>query len=167
MFRDDLAALDNLTEVGETPPGAQAPPGAGRVGNQTDTSLLQTSIVEQLQRRFEQGQIYTYIGDILLAVNPFTSLGLYGEQEQARYRGRARSDNPPHIFAVADSAYQALVHQTHNQAIVISGESGAGKTESANLLLKQLVYLGKVSAGVTGGGVQRRNQAGMYNRIPL
>lgn len=100
--------------------------------------------MEQLQRRFEQGQIYTYIGDILLAVNPFTSLGLYSEHEQARYRGRARSDNPPHIFAVADAAYQALVHQAHNQAIVISGESGAGKTVSANLLLKQLVYLGKV-----------------------
>ncbi|KAE8752070.1 hypothetical protein FOCC_FOCC001232, partial [Frankliniella occidentalis] len=116
MFRDDLAALDNLTEA---------------------------SIVEQLQRRFEQGQIYTYIGDILLAVNPFASLGLYSEHEQARYRGRARSDNPPHIFAVADAAYQALVHQAHNQAIVISGESGAGKTVSANLLLKQLVYLGK------------------------
>ncbi|XP_034246808.1 myosin-IIIb-like [Thrips palmi] len=116
MFRDDLAALDNLTEA---------------------------SIVEQLQRRFEQGQIYTYIGDILLAVNPFTSLGLYSEHEQARYRGRARSDNQPHIFAVADAAYQALVHQLHNQAIVISGESGAGKTVSANLLLKQLVFLGK------------------------
>ncbi|KAJ1530956.1 hypothetical protein ONE63_005792 [Megalurothrips usitatus] len=116
MFRDDLAALDNLTEA---------------------------SIVEQLQRRFEQGQIYTYIGDILLAVNPFASLGLYSEHEQARYRGRARSDNPPHIFAVADAAYQSLLHQTHNQAIVISGESGAGKTVSANLLLKQLVYLGK------------------------
>ena len=120
---------------------------AGRVGNPTDSVALQASIVEQLQRRFEQGQIYTYIGDILLAVNPFASLGLYGELEQARYRGRARSDNPPHIFAVADSAYQALVHQSHNQAIVISGESGAGKTESANLLLKQLVYLGKVLYG--------------------
>jgi myosin heavy subunit len=65
-------------------------------------------------------------------------------QEQHRYRGQARSDNPPHIFAVADAAYQALLHQCQNQAIVISGESGAGKTESANLLLKQLVFLGKV-----------------------
>lgn len=64
-------------------------------------------------------------------------------QEQRRYKGQARSDNPPHIFAVADAAYQALLHQRQNQAIVISGESGAGKTESANLLLKQLVYLSK------------------------
>jgi myosin-3 len=65
-------------------------------------------------------------------------------QEQRMYHGQARSDNPPHIFAVADAAYQALLHQCQNQAIVISGESGAGKTESANLLLKQLVFLGKV-----------------------
>jgi len=65
-------------------------------------------------------------------------------QEQKRYRGRTRSDNPPHIFAVADAAYQSLLHQGQSQAIVISGESGAGKTESANLLLKQLVFLGKV-----------------------
>ncbi|XP_076293572.1 myosin-IIIb isoform X2 [Lasioglossum baleicum] len=116
MYMDDLAALDMLSEDG---------------------------IVDQLEHRYEQGQIYTYIGDILVAVNPFTNLGLYTGIEQKRYKGQARSDNPPHIFAVADAAYQALLHQRQNQAIVISGESGAGKTESANLLLKQLVYLSK------------------------
>ncbi|XP_017761248.1 PREDICTED: myosin-IIIb-like isoform X2 [Eufriesea mexicana] len=116
MYMDDLAALDMLSEDG---------------------------IVDQLQHRYEQAQIYTYIGDILVAVNPFTNLGLYTGIEQKRYKGQARSDNPPHIFAVADAAYQALLHQRQNQAIVISGESGAGKTESANLLLKQLVYLSK------------------------
>ncbi|PSN47190.1 hypothetical protein C0J52_07874 [Blattella germanica] len=118
MYMDDLAALDILSEAHD-------------------------GIVEQLQRRFDLNQIYTYIGDILVAVNPFTDLGLYTDAEQRRYRGQARSDNPPHIFAVADAAYQALLHQRQNQAIVISGESGAGKTESANLLLKQLVFLGK------------------------
>ncbi|KAK2585257.1 hypothetical protein KPH14_009957 [Odynerus spinipes] len=116
MYMDDLAALDMLSE---------------------------DAIVDQLEHRYEQGQIYTYIGDILVAVNPFTNLGLYTGIEQRRYKGQARSDNPPHIFAVADAAYQALLHQRQNQAIVISGESGAGKTESANLLLKQLVYLSK------------------------
>ncbi|XP_043279614.1 myosin-IIIb-like isoform X2 [Venturia canescens] len=116
MYMDDLAALDLLSE---------------------------DAIVDQLQNRYMQTQIYTYIGDILVSVNPFTNLGLYTGIEQRRYKGQARSDNPPHIFAVADAAYQALLHQRQNQAIVISGESGAGKTESANLLLKQLVYLSK------------------------
>lgn len=66
-------------------------------------------------------------------------------QEQKLYTNKTRLDNPPHIFSIADTVYQALVFQQSNQAIVISGESGAGKTESANLLLKQLVHLGKVS----------------------
>lgn len=66
-------------------------------------------------------------------------------QSQQIYQGRCRSDNPPHIYAVADAAHQALMHQKMHQAIVISGESGAGKTESANLLLKQLVFLSKVT----------------------
>lgn len=105
--------------------------------------LTEDAIGEQLLKRYESNQIYTYIGDILVAVNPFTNLGLYTGQHQIRYAGKSRSENPPHIFAVADAAHQALVHQKQNQAIVISGESGSGKTESANLLLKQLVYLGK------------------------
>lgn len=116
MYMDDLASLDVLSEE---------------------------AIGEQLQKRYEANQIYTYIGDILVAVNPFAALGLYTVQHQQRYANCARSENPPHIFAVADAAHQALVHQKQNQAIVISGESGSGKTESANLLLKQLVFLGK------------------------
>lgn len=116
MYLDDLAALEVLSE---------------------DT------ICEQLRKRYESNQIYTNIGDILIAVNPFENLGLYTQQHQRRYSGKSRSDNPPHIFAVADICHQALIHQKQNQAIVISGESGAGKTESANLLLKQLVFLGK------------------------
>lgn len=118
MYMDDLASLDNLTE---------------------------DSIVDQLKKRYDSSQIYTYIGDILVAVNPFEDLKVYGAQFQKRHVNQARSDNPPHIFAVADAAHQALVHEKQNQAIVISGESGSGKTESANFLLKQLVYLGKAS----------------------
>lgn len=116
MFMDDLAMLDILTE---------------------------DAITEQLQKRFDSDQIYTYIGDILIAVNPFNNLGIYGQHYQRKYANVSRSDNPPHIYAVADAAHQALLHQKQNQAIVISGESGSGKTESANFLLKQLVYLGK------------------------
>ncbi|CAD0194743.1 unnamed protein product [Chrysodeixis includens] len=116
MYTDDLATLEVLTE---------------------------DAIVDQLQKRYTQNQIYTYIGDILVAVNPFTDVGIYTSKIQQIYQGRCRSDNPPHIYAVADAAHQALMHQKLHQAIVISGESGAGKTESANLLLKQLVFLSK------------------------
>ncbi|XP_041975163.1 myosin-IIIb-like isoform X2 [Aricia agestis] len=120
MYTDDLATLEALTE---------------------------DAIVEQLHKRYSQNQIYTYIGDILVAVNPFTDIGIYTSKTQEQYQNRCRSDNPPHIFAVADAAHQALMHQKQHQSIVISGESGAGKTESANLLLKQLVYLSKTQNG--------------------
>lgn len=120
MYTDDLATLEVLTEE---------------------------AIVEQLHKRYTQNQIYTYIGDIIVAVNPFTDIGIYTSKSQQIYQGRCRSDNPPHIYAVADAAHQALLHQKQHQAIVISGESGAGKTESANLLLKQLVFLSKTQSG--------------------
>ncbi|XP_050542382.1 myosin-IIIb-like isoform X1 [Daktulosphaira vitifoliae] len=116
IYVDDLAALDSLSEE---------------------------RIVNQLKKRYQMNLIYTYIGDILLAINPFTSLPLYTPAEQKKYCNQLRAAYPPHIFAIADSAYQFMLHEKANQSIVISGESGAGKTESGNLLLKQLVYLGK------------------------
>ncbi|XP_028966557.1 myosin-IIIb [Galendromus occidentalis] len=105
--------------------------------------LSEDTILEQLSRRYKQGQIYTYIGDILLALNPFQHLSIYSADVSARYRNKSRADNPPHIFAVGDSAFHAMLHQRRNQVIVVSGESGAGKTESANFLLRQMVALGK------------------------
>lgn len=101
MYMDDLAALEVLSE---------------------DT------ISEQLRKRYESNQIYTNIGDILIAVNPFENLGLYTQHYQRKYSGKSRSDNPPHIFAVADICHQALIHQKQNQAIVISGESVSRST---------------------------------------
>ncbi|XP_063883342.1 myosin-IIIb-like isoform X3 [Scylla paramamosain] len=116
LWMDDLACLERLTEE---------------------------VIVDHLERRYQTDQIYTYMGDILIAVNPFKELGVYGDKESRQYRGMVKSENPPHIFAMADNAYHNMLHQKQQQCIVISGESGAGKTESANFLLKQLVTLGK------------------------
>ncbi|KAL7032575.1 hypothetical protein ACKWTF_007349 [Chironomus riparius] len=108
-------------------------------------SVSETIIVDSLNERFESTQIYTYIGDILIACNPFEHLPLYTPHYQQMYCKKTRSENPPHVFAIADAAFSNLMHEKQNQTIVISGESGSGKTESANLLLKQLVYLGKES----------------------
>lgn len=116
LWMDDLACLEKLTEE---------------------------VIVEHLCRRYQTDQIYTYMGDILIAVNPFKEIGVYGDKESRLHRGMVKSENPPHIFAMADNAYHCMLHQKQQQCIVISGESGAGKTESANFLLKQLVTLGK------------------------
>lgn len=101
------------------------------------------SIVTQLFNRFMQGQIYTYIGDILLAVNPFSQLNIYNEEWSKKYQNSMKNENPPHIFAIADFTYKAMMHNNANQCIIISGESGSGKTESANFLLQQLTVLGR------------------------
>uniref|UniRef100_A0AAQ6IM56 non-specific serine/threonine protein kinase n=1 Tax=Anabas testudineus TaxID=64144 RepID=A0AAQ6IM56_ANATE len=104
--------------------------------------LDENTVTEQLQSRYGRDQIYTYVGDILIAVNPFHKMEIYTPQV---YIGAKRTANPPHIFAVADIAYQSMVSYNADQCVVISGESGAGKTESAHLLVQQLTVLGKAN----------------------
>ncbi|XP_077100295.1 myosin-IIIa isoform X2 [Siphateles boraxobius] len=107
--------------------------------------LDENTITEQLQRRYTKEQIYTYVGDILIAVNPFQNTELYTPEHSKMYVGAKRTSNPPHIYAVADIAYQSMVSYNADQCIVISGESGSGKTESAHLLVQQLTVLGKAN----------------------
>uniref|UniRef100_A0AAQ6IGR5 non-specific serine/threonine protein kinase n=1 Tax=Anabas testudineus TaxID=64144 RepID=A0AAQ6IGR5_ANATE len=107
--------------------------------------LDENTVTEQLQSRYGRDQIYTYVGDILIAVNPFHKMEIYTPQHTKVYIGAKRTANPPHIFAVADIAYQSMVSYNADQCVVISGESGAGKTESAHLLVQQLTVLGKAN----------------------
>uniref|UniRef100_A0A672T815 non-specific serine/threonine protein kinase n=1 Tax=Sinocyclocheilus grahami TaxID=75366 RepID=A0A672T815_SINGR len=102
-------------------------------------------IITHLQRRYQELQIYTYVGDILIALNPFQNLNIYSPQFSKLYHGMKRSTNPPHIFASADAAYQSMVTLSKDQCIIISGESGAGKTESAHLIVQHLTFLGKAN----------------------
>uniref|UniRef100_A0A8C3GCI0 non-specific serine/threonine protein kinase n=1 Tax=Cyclopterus lumpus TaxID=8103 RepID=A0A8C3GCI0_CYCLU len=107
--------------------------------------LDENTVTEQLQSRYGRDQIYTCVGDILIAVNPFHKMEIYTPQHSKMYIGAKRTANPPHIFAVADIAYQSMVSYNTDQCVVISGESGAGKTESAHLLVQQLTVLGKAN----------------------
>ncbi|XP_073490036.1 myosin-IIIb isoform X1 [Aquarana catesbeiana] len=107
--------------------------------------LNEETIVHQLQTRFADLQIYTYVGDIIIALNPFQNLSIYSPQFSKLYHGVKRASNPPHIFATADAAYQGMVTFSKDQCIIISGESGAGKTESAHLIVQHLTFLGKAN----------------------
>lgn len=107
--------------------------------------LNEDTIIHQLQKRYADLQIYTYVGDILIALNPFQNLSIYSPQFSKLYHGVKRSSNPPHIFASADAAYQSMVTFSKDQCIIISGESGAGKTESAHLIVQHLTFLGKAN----------------------
>ncbi|KAM9486283.1 myosin-IIIb isoform 3-T3 [Clarias gariepinus] len=108
-------------------------------------ALDEETIITHLQRRYQELQIYTYVGDILIALNPFQPLKIYSPQFSQLYHGAKCSDNPPHIFATADAAYQGMVTFCKDQCIIISGESGAGKTESAHLIVQHLTFLGKAN----------------------
>ena len=86
--------------------------------------------------RFARDEIYTYVGSLLLAVNPYKDIdGLYGEEAMARFVGRGLLNNPPHIYAIAEQAVRRARHGGGSQSLIISGESGAGKTETNKLAL--------------------------------
>ncbi|XP_022785174.1 myosin-IIIb-like isoform X2 [Stylophora pistillata] len=106
-------------------------------------SLTEDIILSHLLERYLNNQIYTYIGDILIAVNPLQTLNLYGPELAKKYRNSQKSALPPHIFMVADMTHQAMIHNKNPQCCLISGESGAGKTVSADYLVRHLAELGK------------------------
>uniref|UniRef100_A0A1B6LPF4 Neither inactivation nor afterpotential protein C n=1 Tax=Graphocephala atropunctata TaxID=36148 RepID=A0A1B6LPF4_9HEMI len=115
MHTEDLAALEDITE---------------------DTVLC------ELQERNKHNTNYTFVGDILLFLNPNAEQDIYNLEMQTKYFCKSRSDNAPHIFSVADSAYQDCFHNEEPQHIVLSGETLSGKTTNLKHLLSHLNYLG-------------------------
>ncbi|CAJ0568268.1 unnamed protein product, partial [Mesorhabditis spiculigera] len=102
---------------------------------------------------FNSGHIYTYIGPILVAVNPFSFFPIYNPKYARLYCSSALGSLPPHIFAIADVTYHNMLRIKENQCVVISGESGSGKTESTNFLLHHLTTLSQ--KGSTGCSVEQ------------
>lgn len=94
------------------------------------------AVVHQLRQRYKNDNIYTSIGNILISVNPFKQLSIYNAFVVDAYRKHERKD--PHIFKLASEAFQGLYEENAHQAIIISGESGAGKTEATKLVLQYL-----------------------------
>lgn len=103
----------------------------------TLSELNEESILETLRQRYESKSIYTYTGTILVALNPFAVLDIYDQEVVARYRGKKFESCPPHIYALAELAF-ATLSTLPQQSIIISGESGAGKSETTKLVLQYL-----------------------------
>uniref|UniRef100_A0A8C7YAS6 Myosin IXAb n=1 Tax=Oryzias sinensis TaxID=183150 RepID=A0A8C7YAS6_9TELE len=103
--------------------------------------LTERTLLESLRARFRQEKIYTYIGSILIVINPFQFLPVYNPKYVKLYDNHTLGKLEPHIYAVADVAYHAMLQRKKNQCIVISGESGSGKTQSTNFLIHHLTAL--------------------------
>ncbi|CAF0854269.1 unnamed protein product [Adineta ricciae] len=109
--------------------------------------LTEGAICRNILLRYNKDKIYTYIGSILIAVNPYTQLDLYNQQYLRSYRNRKFGELEPHTFAIGDNAYQNMLRERTdpnakvNQCIIISGESGAGKTESTKHILQCLAAI--------------------------
>ncbi|XP_029580611.1 unconventional myosin-IXb isoform X5 [Salmo trutta] len=144
----------------------QAQGGEGALGSETDnggvpsleecddlcslSTLTEDTILAALRLRFYKHNIYTYARGILVAINPFKFLPIYNPKYVMMYNNQPLGKLSPHIFAVADVAYHTMLKQQENQCVVISGESGSGKTQSTNFLIHCLTALSQkgYSSGV-------------------
>ncbi|RJE26934.1 hypothetical protein PHISCL_00741 [Aspergillus sclerotialis] len=118
------------------------------------SKISNEAINDNLKLRFEHDEIYTYIGHVLVSVNPFRDLGIYTDKVLDSYRGKNRLEVAPHVFAVAESAYYNMKSYKDNQCVIISGESGAGKTEAAKRIMQ---YIASVSGGNDSAIQQTKN----------
>uniref|UniRef100_A0A8C5AJC6 Myosin VC n=1 Tax=Gadus morhua TaxID=8049 RepID=A0A8C5AJC6_GADMO len=106
--------------------------------------LHEPAVLHNLRVRFVESKIiYTYCGIILVAVNPYKQLHIYGDAVIQAYSGQNMGDMDPHIFAVAEEAYKQMARNRKNQSIIVSGESGAGKTVSARYAMRYFAVVSK------------------------
>ncbi|XP_029959090.1 myosin IEb [Salarias fasciatus] len=108
------------------------------------SKISEDAITDNLKKRYMDDYIFTYIGPVLISVNPFKQLPYFTDREVELYQGAAQYENPPHIYALADNMYRNMMIDNENQCVIISGESGAGKTVAAKYIMS---YVSKVSGG--------------------
>eukprot|EP00118_Oscarella_pearsei_P003137 m.13137 g.13137 ORF g.13137 m.13137 type:complete len:1091 (+) comp24497_c0_seq4:132-3404(+) len=110
--------------------------------------LTEDAFVANLKKRYEASEIYTYIGNVVVSVNPYKKLAIYSTDLMNEYRGRNLFELPPHIYAVADDAYRSMRDHHQDQCIIISGESGAGKTEASKIIMQYVAGVSEKGSGV-------------------
>uniref|UniRef100_A0A8C7Y108 Uncharacterized protein n=1 Tax=Oryzias sinensis TaxID=183150 RepID=A0A8C7Y108_9TELE len=108
------------------------------------TFLHEPAVLFNLKERYAAWMIYTYSGLFCVTVNPYKWLPVYNQEVVLAYRGKKRGEAPPHIFSISDSAYQYMLSDRENQSILITGESGAGKTVNTKRVIQ---YFASIAAG--------------------
>ncbi|XP_074544475.1 unconventional myosin-VIIa-like [Halichoeres trimaculatus] len=119
-----------------------------KLGDMNEGGLLRNLLL-----RHKQGKIYTYTGSVLVAVNPYQDYPIYSAEQVRLYQGRKLGELPPHIFGIAETCYSNMKRHLRNQCCIISGESGAGKTESTKLILQ---YLAAVSGELSEQKIEQQ-----------
>ncbi|KNC96438.1 uncharacterized protein SPPG_08031 [Spizellomyces punctatus DAOM BR117] len=115
------------------------------------SEITEESIVENIRKRLENDVVYTFIGNVVVSINPYKQLPIYSPEWATRYKGSNIYEHPPHIYSIAETAYRSLLTHARDQCVLITGESGAGKTEASK------IFLGYVAGVVEGGeGVKER-----------
>lgn len=116
----------------------------GGIDDMTKLAYLhEPGVLHNLEARYALDEIYTYTGNILIAVNPFTKLPhLYDSSMMEQYKGAKLGELSPHVFAIAETAFRDMSDEDASQSILVSGESGAGKTETTKLIMQYLAYMG-------------------------
>lgn len=110
--------------------------------------LNEATLLNNIRTRYFKDSIYTYVANILIAVNPYCEVkNLYSPKTIKDYKGKSLGETPPHVFAIADKAFRDMKVLKQSQSIIVSGESGAGKTESTKYLLRYLCDLWGSTAG--------------------
>ncbi|KAL9242136.1 hypothetical protein vseg_016167 [Gypsophila vaccaria] len=145
-----------VTDVSKVYPKDEEAP-AGGVDDMTKLAYLhEPGVLSNLAIRYSINEIYTYTGNILIAVNPFQRLPhLYDIHMMDQYKGAQFGELSPHVFAIADASYRAMINEGKSNSILVSGESGAGKTETTKMLMRYLAYLGG-RTGVEGRTVEQQ-----------
>eukprot|EP01101_Sappina_pedata_P000757 TRINITY_DN10948_c0_g1_i1.p1 TRINITY_DN10948_c0_g1~~TRINITY_DN10948_c0_g1_i1.p1 ORF type:complete len:1073 (-),score=420.88 TRINITY_DN10948_c0_g1_i1:105-3323(-) len=123
------------------------------------SSISEETILDNLKKRFENDLIYTYIGHVLISVNPFKHIkDIYSERTLQDYRAKYIYEMPPNIYMIAEMTFREMVRECQNQCVIISGESGAGKTEASKKIMEYIsVVSGKdinPSASTTSASIK-------------
>ncbi|XP_062206682.1 myosin-17-like isoform X7 [Phragmites australis] len=144
--------IANISDI--HPKDTEAPPDG--VDDMTRLSYLhEPGVLDNLAVRYAKNIIYSYTGNILIAINPFQRLpNLVDVRTMEKYKGADLGDLDPHVFAIADVSYRQMINEGKSNSILVSGESGAGKTETTKLLMRYLAFLG----GRSGTGARTVEQ---------
>ncbi|KAI8617042.1 P-loop containing nucleoside triphosphate hydrolase protein [Chytriomyces sp. MP71] len=145
-------------------PPLKNPPMLEGIDDLSNLSYLhEPEVLHNIKLRYLQEQIYTYSGIVLIAMNPFQRLALYSSDIMREYSGKRRGELEPHLFAVAEEAYRTMIREKKNQSIIVSGESGAGKTQSAKYIMRYFATVdnleSRASDNAGGSGISEIEEA--------